>query len=81
MRKQQKTKFIRTEIAERFPVFYGHVNQGCKRANDPKTEGPFYAAGSEWFEIFTPPALVAANSRKEHLAKDGYTVSVCVVER
>lgn len=74
-------KFIRTSISEPFPVFYSHVNQTCRRANDPRTEGPFYAAGSEWFWPYSEKALVWKRQSAEALRKDGYTVAVDVVER
>lgn len=72
----RKITFIRTTIAEPFPLFYGHVNQRCRRANDPATEGPFYAAGAEFFEIERPGTLEAKKKAAAFLAQDGYTVTV-----
>jgi hypothetical protein len=74
-------RYIRTTIAEPFPVFYSHVTQKCRRANDPATEGPFYVAGSEWFEPYSERALAWKTSAAEGLRRDGYTVAVDVVEK
>ena len=74
-------KFVRTVINEPFPLFYSHVNQRCRRANDPATDGPFYAAGSEWFDCYSPKTLAWKQQSAEHLRKDGYTVTVDVIER
>ena len=79
MRTNKPRKWVRTTILEPFPVFFGHVNQKCKRANDPATEGPFYAAGSEWFDL--PENLSFREWCAEGLRKEGYTVTVEIVER
>jgi hypothetical protein len=68
---ESRTKFIRTTIAEPFPVFYSHTTPTCRRANDPRTEGPFYAAGSEWFEPYSERNLAWKQSSAEHLRRDG----------
>lgn len=75
---KQRT-WVKTTIAEPFPVFYGHVNQKCRLANDPSTEGPFYAANSEWFDF--PEHLEFKQWCAEGLRKDGYTVTVELVKR
>lgn len=72
-------KWVRTTIVEPFPVFYSHTNQKCRRANDPATEGPFYAPGSEWFDF--PEHLAFRQAAAGHLRANGYTVNVEVVER
>lgn len=77
----RKHKFIRTTIAEPFPVFYSHVNQKCQRANDPATEGPFYSAGSEYFRPLSDDNMAWVQKSAEHLRGDGYTVTVDVIER
>jgi hypothetical protein len=75
------TKYVRTTIAEPFPVFYSHVNQKCRRANDPATEGPFYAAGSTWLDPYSEKNLRFRQGAAEGLRRDGYTVTVDVVTR
>lgn len=72
-------KWVRTTISEPFPVFYSHVNQTCRRANDPMTEGPFYAPGSTWFDF--PEHLAHREMCAEALRRDGYTVAVEMVDR
>lgn len=74
-------KWIRTTIEEPFPVMYSHVSQECRRANDPKTKGPFYNAGSEWYTFFGDKEMAHAQTAAEHLRMDGYTVTVDIVER
>ena len=74
-------KLVRTLIAERFPVFYSHANQTCRLANDPRTEGPFYAENSEWLDVYSDFNLAFRRRAAETLRKDGYTVTVDVVER
>lgn len=78
---RKQPRYVRVTVAEPFPVFYSHVSQKCRRANDPATEGPFYKAGSSWFVAYTPENLVWKRASADHLAKDGYTVTVEVVER
>lgn len=73
-------RWVRVRIEEPFPVFYSHVSQKCRRANDPATQGPFYAAGSEWFDVYSEKTLAWKQRSAEHLRADGYTVSVDVVD-
>jgi hypothetical protein len=76
---QRPIKWIRTTIAEPFPVFYSHVSQRERRAG--LSEGPHYAAGSEWFALYDEKTLNWKQSSAETLRKDGYTVTVDVVEK
>lgn len=68
-----KHKWIKTTIAEPFPViFHG------ERANSPSA-GPFYAPNSEWFDV--PSNLAYRNRCAESLRALGYTVTVELIER
>lgn len=75
----QTLRWIKTRIEEPFPVFYGHVGQKNVRCGE--AEGPFYAAGSEYFTLYTPQNLAWKESTAEALRANGYTVSVEVIER
>lgn len=81
MGNRRSIKLIRTTVAEPFPVFYSHVNQKCRKANDPATEGPFYAAGSEFFELWSEKNMAWKLTSADGLRRDGYTVTVDVVSR
>jgi hypothetical protein len=79
MRKHKPTKWIRTTIAEPFPVFYSHVSQKARRCGE--AEGPFYAAGAEFFHLHDEQNLAWRQGAATNLRADGYTVSVDVVTR
>jgi hypothetical protein len=74
-----KRKWVRTTIAEPFPVFYSHTSQSCRIANDPRTEGPYYAAGAEFFDL--EHNLEYRQRCAAALRLDGYSVTVDVVTR
>ena len=69
--------WVKTTISEPFPVFYSHTNQKCRLANNPQTEGPFYAANSEWFDV--PENFEYRQRAADAFRKDGYTVRVEMV--
>lgn len=69
--------WIRTTIAEPFPVMYSHASQKNRRAGE--SEGPHYVAGAAWFEPFSPATLAWKERSAAMLRKDGYTVTVDVV--
>ena len=72
-------KWVRTVIAEPFPVLYGHVNHGA--LGPGQGPGPFYAAGSEWFDLADAKTLAHREVAANGLRAMGYTVTVDVVER
>lgn len=74
-------RYVRVTIADAYPVFYSHVSQRCNRANDPETEGPFYAPGSAFLHAFSEKKLAWAHRSAEALRANGYTVDVDVVLR
>lgn len=67
-------EWIKTTIAEPFPVLFSHVNQKGRSPQD--AEGPFYAAGSEYFDLYSEQALAAKNGSADYLRALGWTVSV-----
>ena len=69
MKARAKVEWLVLTIAEPFPVFYSHVNV-------PKGQGPFYAAGSKRYVENTARNRAWAEFSKQHLARDGYTVTV-----
>ncbi len=71
---RRPVEWIKTTIAEPFPVFYSHVSQKEVRAG--KAEGPHYTAGSELFHLYCPKQWEHAQRSAEGLRKDGYTVTV-----
>lgn len=75
------TEFVRTRIKEPFPLFYSHVAFPQERDRGT-AEGPFYAAGSEWFEIYDGPRTLNWKERAAiGLRRDGWTVTVDLVTR
>lgn len=69
-------KYVVVRIAEPFPVFYSHSSQECRRANDPRTQGPFCVAGSEFFMPNTDANVDLAERQADLLRADGYTVTI-----
>ena len=69
MTMQRKISWLTTTILEPFPVFYGH-------ANVPKGDGPRYAAGSKSYHLDTPENRAWAETSREHLSKNGYTMII-----
>ena len=72
-------KWIRTTIAEPFPVFYGHVSQKSHRCGE--AEGPFYSEGSRYCTLYSAKTLKWKQQSAEGLRKNGYTVTVEVIEK
>lgn len=72
-------KYVKTHIAEAFPVLYGHVSRGAQRCGEGP--GPFYAAGSEHLDLYSDAVLAHANWGAERLRAAGYTVTVSVEAR
>lgn len=74
--------YAKITVKEPFPVFYSHVSQKFRRANDPRAEGPLYAAGSEFWHIAdTPQQRAYHEGSAEHLRRDGYTVTTEFIEK
>lgn len=70
-------RWIKTTIAEPFPVFYGHVGQVEVRAG--LAEGPHYVAGSSFWSPFDDTNWKFREWQRENLARNGYTVTNEVV--
>jgi len=80
MARRRAREWVKTTIAEPFPVFYSHVSYPSERR--PETaRGPFYAAGSVTWEVASATALSHANWRAAYLRKEGWTVTVEIVTR
>ena len=76
----RQRQWVRTAIAEPFPVLYGHVNVGSPGPGE--SQGPHYAPNSEWFELVRgPKTLVWKQAAADSLRAKGYTVSVEIVTR
>jgi len=70
--------WIKTTIAEPFPLFFAHVAYPNEKR--PETaKGPFYAANSEWFDA--PEHAAFCEWRAVGLREHGWTVTVETVER
>jgi len=71
--------WIKFTIAEPFPVLFGHVQ--CSTEGHRETaKGPFYAAGSSWYEPVQQRASFI-EWKAGMLRERGWTVTVETVQR
>ena len=72
---RRKRKFVCLTIKEAYPVFFKGEPIGSN------THGPFYSAGSQWFDLYSERKHTAKEISAAYLRNLGYTVKIEIIER